>query len=689
MEELRRKIRKTHGGRADKLNRPVYVHESFNVCVGLKCHAKDGSYHQKKGMSFSKVFSRTATFHDVLVAAKSHFGISSKKTGVLLGTYSDKKSIRLRDTIERYANSQKGQKSNIRVYVYYPNTYAHLELNRLKGQGDADSDEEDEESGREEGLEDRSGFRSGNGDGDGMEVDEGLGDGGSLQITSSGRIICPVCSRTYVGSECLLCQQDTEFQDVLKNDSQSLSLDAVRQARVARLAPVPVRYRVSIGEDEEQFNPPSAHEDAIVPGDIGEAVPVGRQEGTVAPMETTGDVRDASLLNNPTTTATKEIPYGEEEVERFLEAESMLSNDSEETERDITVQIDEMLQERFIREASQNVVEKTSTKTIIVQRARDRFWPILFKQKFDLKSQHIRVRFAGEPAADAGGPLREFLHLCMKNFKECGLVMGEKAIFLSCKSQSLVERMYHKLGQLTGLAILTLGRGPECLHPAVVRAIFCIEQPVQIEEVDDGALLKVLEEINIGKYDTLLTKDINVNGRSKDEIKKMFLVTELVFSKHAAISQFKDGLRSVSSNLVDSSNYEVMKSYLEENDRLLTFDSLMEIIDYPQLQSTEEGSNAHFQIKDAVGEFEMFLTAVEAGELSIDGTLLNLGDFLVFCTGTDRIPPFGFATKLEVIFEDRTLPKGHTCGLTLSVPLLNMQERFVTAFKFGGGFSDI
>ena len=132
-----------------------------------------------------------------------------------------------------------------------------------------------------------------------------------------------------------------------------------------------------------------------------------------------------------------------------------------------------------------------------------------------------------------------------------------------------------------------------------------------------------------------------------------------------------------------------MKSYLEENDQLLTFDSLIEIIDYSQLQSTEEGSNAHFQIKDAVGEFEMFLTAVEAGEISIKRTLLNLGDLLVFCTGTDRIPSFGFATKLEIIFEDRTLPKGHTCGLILSVQLLKMQERFVTAFKFGGGFSDI
>ena len=112
--------------------------------------------------------------------------------------------------------------------------------------------------------------------------------------------------------------------------------------------------------------------------------------------------------------------------------------------------------------------------------------------------------------------------------------------------------------------------------------------------MDDGTVLKVLAEIENGEYDTLLAKEINVHGKSQGEIKQLFVLTELVFSKQAAITQFKDGLQSMPSNLIYSFNYEVMKSYFKENDQLLTFDLLIKIIDYPQLKSSEEGANELF-----------------------------------------------------------------------------------------------
>ena len=40
----------------------------------------------------------------------------------------------------------------------------------------------------------------------------------------------------------------------------------------------------------------------------------------------------------------------------------------------------------------------------------------LLKQTFDLSQENILVRFAGEVAADLGGPLREFLILAMATF---------------------------------------------------------------------------------------------------------------------------------------------------------------------------------------------------------------------------------------------------------------------------------
>ena len=53
---------------------------------------------------------------------------------------------------------------------------------------------------------------------------------------------------------------------------------------------------------------------------------------------------------------------------------------------------------------------------VIIQRDLSRFWEVIFKQSFDLSKQKIKIRFAGEPGADAGGPYREFLTLCMKHF---------------------------------------------------------------------------------------------------------------------------------------------------------------------------------------------------------------------------------------------------------------------------------
>ena len=65
-------------------------------------------------------------------------------------------------------------------------------------------------------------------------------------------------------------------------------------------------------------------------------------------------------------------------------------------------------------------------KHVIVQRDPSLFWAILFHQNFDLIQHLVVVRFAGETGADVGGPLREFLVLCMRKPPMLGhLVFGE------------------------------------------------------------------------------------------------------------------------------------------------------------------------------------------------------------------------------------------------------------------------
>ena len=44
----------------------------------------------------------------------------------------------------------------------------------------------------------------------------------------------------------------------------------------------------------------------------------------------------------------------------------------------------------------------------------------------DLRTESISVRFVGEAAADVGGPLSEFLTLCMRNIWKCGIFHGSQ-----------------------------------------------------------------------------------------------------------------------------------------------------------------------------------------------------------------------------------------------------------------------
>ena len=53
---------------------------------------------------------------------------------------------------------------------------------------------------------------------------------------------------------------------------------------------------------------------------------------------------------------------------------------------------------------------------MIIQRHMIIQYHFLLKQTFDLSQENILVRFAGEVAADLGGPLREFLILAMATF---------------------------------------------------------------------------------------------------------------------------------------------------------------------------------------------------------------------------------------------------------------------------------
>ena len=125
--------------------------------------------------------------------------------------------------------------------------------------------------------------------------------------------------------------------------------------------------------------------------------------------------------------------YGDKEVERFFEAN--LSFDQEPTEPSSPQQLNSLLHTEEVAVSQSKVLEelrtfysntctKLNSKTIIVQRDIERVWYVLQKQNIDFREHNINVIFAGETAADTGGPHYEFLTWCMRNFSSHPVVYG-------------------------------------------------------------------------------------------------------------------------------------------------------------------------------------------------------------------------------------------------------------------------
>ena len=92
-----------------------------------------------------------------------------------------------------------------------------------------------------------------------------------------------------------------------------------------------------------------------------------------------------------------------------------------------------------------------------------------FKKGFPLNSS-LRVTFIGEPGIDAGGLLKEYLTLLMKDMMmNNSLFTGEpecRGILHSMKS--LQSRLFFYVGQMIAASILNGGPGPGCMSHAIV-----------------------------------------------------------------------------------------------------------------------------------------------------------------------------------------------------------------------------
>ena len=182
--------------------------------------------------------------------------------------------------------------------------------------------------------------------------------------------------------------------------------------------------------------------------------------------------------------------FGEDEVTRYFEDRGNSDEGSENNnDLDNNEIIEIQKEENKLDLASVFLLYENGLKTekvIIVQRNQWRFWQILFLQKFDLSKLSLKVRFVGEAAEDLGGTIREFVTLCMRRFLDLVFMVfgSSKSFWFTANVEASLAEKYYKLGKISGLSKLTIDRGPECLHLAIVQSMFQVQQPEVIENIE-------------------------------------------------------------------------------------------------------------------------------------------------------------------------------------------------------------
>ena len=227
---------------------------------------------------------------------------------------------------------------------------------------------------------------------------------------------------------------------------------------------------------------------------------------------------------------------------------------------------------------------------LICHRRPESFWVLLFKQSFYFR-RHTRVVWAEELSVDDGGPYREFLLFAMMHIPALHKLFfgNESRLLFTSATESVVEKHYRIIGQLSALAILHLRRGPHCFRPSVINYMFYSHVDNDPQLVDHSELMDNISQIESGDNNPLYECNIHP---TQDKSKKVSLYKQhfMIISKSAGIEQFKQVLLSVSSQFPKSGC--CLEKYFVEDQKCLTYHDVRSQIVFHK--TAEEGSNAAF-----------------------------------------------------------------------------------------------
>ena len=167
-----------------------------------------------------------------------------------------------------------------------------------------------------------------------------------------------------------------------------------------------------------------------------------------------------------------------------------------------------------------------------------------FKQSINFAKHNVRIRLACESDADAGGLIPEFLTLTMRNFALAPeLLFGSSSsVCFKATPEKVLKSRFFTLGQLAGMAVINIGRGPQCINEMVVKTMFKKPYGDKLPKIDHLNLKHCLENIDKKDYNCLYGHNIVPTG-NLEECKYLFTINYVVLSNFVALNNLSKGWR--------------------------------------------------------------------------------------------------------------------------------------------------
>ena len=207
------------------------------------------------------------------------------------------------------------------------------------------------------------------------------------------------------------------------------------------------------------------------------------------------------------------------------------------------------------------------------------------------------------------------------------------------------------LGQLTGMTIITIGRGSECFNLMLVQAILSVPHDEILPNFDDRELAAMISQIESGNTDPLLENDIMLTSDIKPGT-QLLVISHIILRNSGAIEQFAKGHPCIDGALIASENIETMKQFLMENKTVLTLEEFLKLLEF--VKGCDDNSIKGRAIGNAKCDVELFIASVANNE--VQGT--KWSDLLYLFTGLEKVPPFSLHKNIEISFsEEESLQK--------------------------------